>query len=71
MDKDLKDVLTYGLGTIITYSLLIGFISSLTKDIHLIIIYTCLVTIFMCLWYFKIKISKLLKEEKEDKNDKE
>jgi len=67
MDKDLKDILTYGLGTLVSYSVIIGFINTLTKNIKDTIVYVLLITIFMWLIYLQVKISKRQGGKKNDK----
>lgn len=58
MDKDLKDVLIYGGGTLFGYSAFLTFILQLTKDVHLIIIDTLLLIILLWLMFIQIKLNK-------------
>jgi len=54
----LKDVLTYGGGTIFGYSGFIAFIYQFTKDLNLIIIYILLLTLFLWMAFIQIKIKR-------------
>lgn len=67
MDKDLKDVMTYGGGTIFGYSTFIALIYQFTKDLHLIIIDILILTLFLWMLFIQIKLNK--KGKKEGKND--
>lgn len=58
MDKDLKDILTYGFGTLVGYIVLFSFLVKYVQDINLIIIYTILLIIVIWQCYIQIKISK-------------
>ncbi len=58
MDKDLKEVLTYGAGTIFGYSTFISLIYQFTKDLHLIIIDILLLTLFLWMTFIQIKVNK-------------
>ena len=58
MDKDLKDVLTYGGGTIFGYSSFITLIYQFTRDLHLIMIDILLLTLFLWTLFIQIKVNK-------------
>jgi len=61
MDKDLKDIITYGFGTLVGYSIIIGAMYIFIKDKHLLFIYTLFISIIIWLSYIQIKISKIKK----------
>jgi hypothetical protein len=61
MDKDLQDVLTYGLGTLGAYSGIMWALYSFFKDTNFTIIYTLLITAFLWMAYLQIKLSKKTK----------
>ena len=58
MDEDLKNVLSYGAGTIFGYSAFLSVLLQFTQDIHLILIDTCLLVLF--LWLLFIQFPELV-----------
>jgi len=54
----MKDVLTYGGGTIFGYAAFLSLLIQLTQDINLIILYTLILIIFLWLVFIQIKLSK-------------
>ena len=66
MDKDLKDALMYGGGTIFGYSAFLTLLLQFTKDTNLLTIYTLFLIVFIWLFYIQLKLSKKIG----GKNDK-
>jgi len=61
MDKDLQDVLTYGLGAVTGYVTIISVIYLFIKDLKIIMIYSILLTILLWLAYLNRKVSRLIR----------
>ena len=61
MDKDLKDVIIVGSSIVLGYSAFLTLMILFVKDIHLIVLYTLILTIFIWLVYIQTKLTKIIK----------
>jgi len=60
MDKDLKDVLVYGLGSVVGFVTIISGLYVIVRDVHLILIYSMLLTILFWLAYLNKKVTRII-----------
>ena len=60
MDKDLKDVLVYGLGSVVGFVTIISALYVIVRDVHLILIYSMLLTILFWLAYLNKKVTRII-----------